>query len=225
MKLARKILVNRSLSEILRRKCLPKKVADAFEVTAEDAADNAVGYAVETWLREAGYLLNSGAGPDIPELEVEIKTRKVQSHAPWTIGAVAIDDLTNINPRYLPILSKLRIQMHVLWCADTEKILDVEILNFADQNVQHRFIEAFEELKCTAIKKLDSRKLVTSPAFEIISAPKWKLPKSIKCSGVGYLELKSGNTYQFRIRPKDMDSIKTMVKTKSTKHLLENYND
>ena len=45
-----------------------------------------VGHWVEEQLRENGYNINTGTGPDLLEYGVEVKSRKIESSSPHTVG-------------------------------------------------------------------------------------------------------------------------------------------
>jgi hypothetical protein len=105
--------------------------------------DGHAGREVEKILEGMGVPINRGAGPDILQFGLEIKTRKLSATSAQTITAMHPDNIINTSYFDSPVYEKIRQQLRV-YTNDSNVIVKAEVFNFDQPQIQELLEEAYE---------------------------------------------------------------------------------
>lgn len=105
--------------------------------------DGHAGREVERILEEMGVPINRGAGPDILQFGLEIKTRKLSATSAQTVTAMHPDDIINTPYFESPVYQKIRQQLRI-YTDDNNVIVKAEVFNFDQSQIQELLEEAYE---------------------------------------------------------------------------------
>jgi hypothetical protein len=152
-------------------------------------ANGNVGRLIEFKLKQAGYNVNSRQGLDLPDENLEIKSRKEESTSAHTIGEMLIENIISTPWDQTLLKEKCQRQYRVSYSDDYSVIKEAEIYDFTTEYLQDKFREAYEE----------GRKLIS----------KGKRSGYIRGSRWGYFEMHRENSYQFRIPHSAMKDVIT----------------
>jgi len=115
--------------------------------------DGDIGRLIEKYLKEEGWPVQSGAGPDILIYGIEIKSRRIDATSNQTVGRMDIDDIITTDYDNSPIKAKIQYQIRVYH--DGEKIVDVQYYDFTDPFIQDNLKEAYETARDKLVKGWD----------------------------------------------------------------------
>lgn len=155
-------------------------------------SDGDIGRLIEKYLKDEGWPVQSGAGPDILIYGIEIKSRRIDATSNQTVGRMAIDDIITTDYDNSPIKAKIQYQIRVYH--DGEKIVDVQYYDFTDPFIQDNLKEAYEVARDKLVRGWDK---------SWVPGTSW-----------GAFE-EDGNqpgSYQFRINRKSYEKIENMTK-------------
>lgn len=168
---------------------------------AKDCIDGSMGIAVENELRNQGFKISSGV-IDLPELQLEIKTRKSNSDAPHTVGTMTHADILNTSWKFTTLRQKLQSQFRITIDVKTGKVSEQTVIHFRDDpDIDNELERSYE----TARSMLKIHHVLHN---EIL--------KSYTIRGqdrVGFLEYREGNSYAFRISDSGMKRFINMANT------------
>jgi len=183
----------------IKTKSLKKAISKNTQVPVE--IEN-IGYWAEDYLEENGYNINRGAGVDLPDYNVEIKTRCVNSKSAHTVGRMTTEAIINTPYTQSPVKDKIQQQYRVEY--DNEgTIVSNEIYDFSEDWIQDLIKQSYE-----------------AGRQEIAQGMAGK--NNTKTHGVGVFQRdKNKEQWQFRITKTGMEKIKSMSKQKSFKKLFE----
>jgi len=169
--------------------------------SAKYCNDGRMGIAIENELRNQGYKVTSGV-IDMPDLQLEIKTRKSSSGAPHTVGTMTHDDILNTCWKNTSFRQKLQSQLRITIDDKTGKVSDQSVIHFHDDpDIDHELERSYE----VARAKLKEHHALYNDIL-----------KSYNIKGEGrmaFLEYKEGNSYAFRISHLGMKRFINMANT------------
>jgi hypothetical protein len=154
-----------------------------------------VGKFYENHLANRGFYMNTGQGVDIPDLNIENKTRNRASKASHTIGTMTYDNIINTPYEQSTICQKLQQQNRVEYDNTFNVVTDESVYDFRDSEIQKRLKDSYEN------------------ARSILRNQGASGPGTIVGGQYGVFEWKSGNTYAYRIPDSGMKKMKVMAKS------------
>ena len=161
-----------------------------------------VGYWVEDCLEENGYNINRAAGVDLPDYNVEVKTRCVDSNSAHTVGRMTTENIINTPYTQSPVKDKIQQQYRVEYDS-WGRLVSNEIYDFSEDWIQDMIEQSYE-----------------SGRQEISQGMAGK--NNTKTYGIGIFQRdKDKEQWQYRITEAGMKKIKNMSKQKSFKKLFE----
>lgn len=152
-----------------------------------------VGRLVEAMMSGIGYKLNNGAGPDIPKIKTDIKTRTVDSTSPYSIGSATIEAIKN--ERYEDSTICEKFQYHYRVRHDNKKIISAELYDFTNDFIQEKVKHAYETGRASIKKGCTDSYICGKDAW-------------------GYFEKKDSNSYIFRVPSAKMEVLEHMSTSK-----------
>ena len=166
-----------------------------------------IGRWAETVMENNGHNMEHGAGCDMPDYGVEMKTRKVESNSPHTVGTMRFDDIINSPYDQSLIFEKFQRQYRIHYSDEGQVVLSSEVYDLTEEFIQSKIREAYEEGR----KKIIQNEL---NGFH---------PPYVKGTEWGHFEVaESYSSYRFRIPNAAMKKIETAVKNAKTfKNLFE----
>jgi hypothetical protein len=164
-----------------------------------------VGHWAEHELKCKGYNVSNAKGVDLPEENVEIKTRKYGSNSAHTIGNITIDGIKTQSWDDSHLKEKCQSQYRIEYNDVDSVITESKIYDFTDPYIQEKFKEAYE-----AGQKL----IIGGNDGLYVRGSKW-----------GYFERKTDNSYEFRIPNAAMKKFKTASSNSKTFNTLFDYVD
>ena len=102
----------------------------------------AAGRDVENKLREQGFPISNAPGPDIPEIEMEVKSRDLDATSAQTIGRMTREDITSTPYRESVIHKKLQQQYRVK--TKDQVIVSAEVYDFSAAYIQEKIENCYE---------------------------------------------------------------------------------
>lgn len=150
------------------------------------------GEFVEGVLKEEGYVLQDGQGPDIPGLGVEVKSRCNTATSPNTVGKMSVADIINTPYRESPIFKKIQLQFRVVYDKYTREVLNPKIVDFTDKHIQEIIEDAYET------GRQQFKEGLRGPYIKGTQWGHWELDKQTQ------------NSYSFRIPDKRMKDLVSM---------------
>jgi hypothetical protein len=146
-----------------------------------------VGRFVESKLEQVGHNINKGKGIDLPEEELEVKSRKKKSKSAHTIGSMTIDQIKSTEWDNTDLKQKCQRQFRVSYDDIESVISEAKIYDLTDPYIQKKLKEGYETGR---------KMIIEGNKNDYIKGSKW-----------GYFERKTDNSYQFRIPDSSMKSI------------------
>lgn len=161
-----------------------------------------IGRWVEDKLEENGYSINRGKGIDLENLDIEVKTRKIDSTSGHTVGAMLPQDIINTDWHQSNIRNKIQKQYRVKHkenpLTGDNVVVSAQVYDFTDEEIQTKLKEAWDHCRGVLAQGCTDN--------YIRGVDKW-----------AYLELQENGYYQFRITPGIMKKMESIVNTNRTK--------
>ena len=186
-----------------------------------DDNSGAIGLYLEQILIDLGYAINQSTGPDLPTINLEIKSRAIEATSAHTIGSMNIDDIIRTPYYQSNICDKFQFQFRVLYSRTFCEFTDAKVYNFTANYIQTIIEESYES----------SRKLLTVQYHDYLNNADSKLSpyaRGLKLNGdlyAGYFENTNklqNKTYDFRLKDSDMKRLENMARSaKLVKNLFE----
>lgn len=174
---------------------------DLYFPDAKDCNDGSIGRAIEQELIKQGFNVSNGV-IDLPDYNLEVKTRKSSSKSAHTVGTMTHDDILNTPWEETTFKQKLQNQLRVTIDVDSGKVSSQDVIHLEDdEDIQKELKAAYE----SAQKKLLDHYTQTGEILEE-SYIKGK-------DGEAFFEYKEGNSYAFRITDSGMKRYVNMAKT------------
>jgi hypothetical protein len=148
-----------------------------------------VGRFIEKGLAKNGHNVNTGKGIDLPEENLEVKSRKTESTSAHTIGSITREHIKTTPWHDTDLKAKCQRQYRVSYSDNESVIKEAKIYDLTDPYIQEKFEEGYE-----AGRKL----IIEGNEGDYIRGSKW-----------GYFEKQTDNSYQYRIPHSSMKTILT----------------
>lgn len=156
-----------------------------------------IGYWIQEQLEDRGYKINTGVGPDLLEYGVEVKSRKIESSSPHTVGSMRIEDIIITPYDQSTIKDKFQTQYRVKYSDEGQVVTEESIYDLSNDYIQNRVREAYE----TGRKKISQNEI------------NGYHPPYVKGTEWGNFEITdSCGSYRFRIPDHSMRKIEKISK-------------
>jgi hypothetical protein len=158
----------------------------------------AAGRDVQDKLLEQGYPISNAPGPDIPEIEVEVKSRDLDATSAHTVGSMTPEDIKSTPYRKSVVHDKLQRQYRVK--TKDQVIVSAEVYNFSISHIQEKIEKCYEAAR---------QKIILGDKSDYISGGFY-----------GFFERQANGSrsYQFRFTDGAMKKLESM--SRSTFHKL-----
>lgn len=186
------------MAQIDKRIKVKKLKTDSDQLTLPEQRkgnEGNVGKFYENHLANKGFSMNAGQGVDIPDLNIEAKTRNRASKASHTVGTMTYDNIINTPYEKSTMCQKLQQQNRMEYDNTFNVVTNESVYNFTDPAIQKNLKDSYENARSILIQQ---------------GAP---MPGTIVGGQYGVFEWKSGNTYAHRIPHSGMKKIKVMAKS------------
>lgn len=150
----------------------------------------AIGQWMQRQMSNNGYNINTGAGVDLPDFDLEMKTRNINSTSAHTIGSMTVNDIISTSYKDTLICKKSQRQYRVKYDDNTSTVVDEKVYDFSDPYIQDRIEESYN---------IARNKIINGDRGDYI-----------KGGDYGYFEKQTDNSYQYRVSNKAMKNIETM---------------
>jgi hypothetical protein len=159
-----------------------------------------VGHLVEDTMIEQGYKMSTHSGIDIPDLDIEVKSKGTESTSAYSMGSVHIDSIKKYDYNNSPIKEKCQTIFKVEHSQIFREVTDARVLDFTKPHIQEKFRDAFDTAR---------DKMIAGDNSNYIKG---------HTNAWGYLErkIKNGkptNNWAFRITVKHMKSLEGMARS------------
>lgn len=156
-----------------------------------------VGRWVESKMKEQGWEVVDGAGVDLPQYGVEIKSRKIESNSHHTVGTMTIDSIIVTSYEQSIIKEKFQQQYRVHYSDDQQIVVSEGLIDLSDEYIQSKICDAYETGRKQIIK----------------NAQQGYHPTYVKGTEWGHFEKsQSKNSYRFRIPNHSMKKLEQVSK-------------
>jgi hypothetical protein len=122
---------------------IKKGIAVGTEIPERQRYGN-VGQWAQDQLIENGYNINTGVGPDLAEMGVEVKTRKIESSSPHTVGSMRIQDIILTPYDQSNICDKFQKQYRVHYSDEGQVVTEERLYDLTDEYIQSKIRAAYE---------------------------------------------------------------------------------
>lgn len=174
--------------------------SDLYFPDAKSCNDGSMGRAIEQSLVKQGFNVSNGV-IDLPDYQLEVKTRKSSSKSPHTVGTMTHDDILNTPWEQTSFKQKLQNQFRVTINVDSGLVSNQDVIHLEDdEDIQKELRASYE----SAQKKLLDYYTKTG---EILQESYIKGE-----DGEAFLEYKEGSSYAFRITDSGMKRYINMSK-------------
>jgi hypothetical protein len=169
----------------LKVKLVGEKVPERF--------NGAAGRDVENKLRQQGIPISRDSGPDIPSVNLEVKTRDLDATSAQSVGSMTPEDIVITPYRQSVIFKKLQQQYRVK--TKDQIIVSAEVYDFSSPNIQEKIEESYEAAR---------QKIIAGNNSDYVSGGKY-----------GYFErtVSDSRSYEFRFANGAMKKIENMAKS------------
>ena len=158
-----------------------------------------IGKMVERIMAANDYEMSGGIGPDIPKLNIEVKTKGNQSGSAYKVGTMTLDDIKQYTYDESPLKDKMQILFIVSHCQINMTITEARVYHFYKEPIQEKLREAYNS----------ARDLIL--AGDISSYIKGK--DAWGNDAWAYFDWQDSNSWQFRIPVNHMKSLKAMARS------------
>lgn len=165
-----------------------KKIKKDFTGTLLSKDHSRRGREFEQVLAQSGFRINTGCGVDLPDLDVEVKTKDVNSTSANTVGTMTYEDICNKSYEESGIFEKIQRQFRVE--TNNGTIVNQAIFDFSKPFIQDVIKDAYESAR---------EKMIAGDKSSYISG-----------SAYGYFEQKTENSWAFRISVPAMKKLEKM---------------
>lgn len=175
-----------------------KKGVNAGDLVPQSQLNGNNGRYFEKLLANNGHFISNGKGVDMPDQNVEIKTRKSNSTSYHTVGSITLEDIINLPYNQTHLFKKLQSQYRVKYNDEFLVVTDASIYDFSDLVIQDKIEKAYEICR---------KKVIAGNISDWISG-----------SPFGNLEKQNANSWKFRISSNGMKILENMAKSTFNKH-------
>ena len=158
-----------------------------------------VGILVEDTMIDQGYKMSTHSGIDIPDLEIEVKSKGKESTSAYSMGSLHIDTIKEYEYDKSPIKEKCQTIFKVEHSQTFREVTDARVLDFTKPYIQEKFKDAFNTARAKILAGNESNYIKGH-------SKAW-----------GYFErkIKNGkptNNWAFRITVKNMKTLEGMAR-------------
>jgi hypothetical protein len=152
-----------------------------------------VGQWVDAEMMRKGHAIDHKGRVDMPEYNIDNKTRKKGSNANHTVGSMTIPDLID-TPRWEDsgFYPKVQNQNQITWDPVFKEVVDVKIVDMAIPDIQNRLKAAYENLRAQVVEGNRSKTITSSCGWAVLDG------------------FNHHNSYRFRITNTAMKQILTI---------------
>ena len=154
-----------------------------------------VGRWAEKVLSNNGYILDNGKCVDIPGLNTEVKTRKIESNSAHTIATMSIDSVKTTDYFDSIVYKKFQQQYRIYYSDDQSVVIGDRVVDFSDPYIQSKISEGY------AIIQKDIK---NGCGNRYIASNGWLVAELTK----------SGGSYQFRVPNSAMKKFESIATNK-----------
>ena len=86
------------------------KVGESIPIQDKSGNPGNIGNWIEKTLIERGHILQNGKGPDMAEINVEVKTRNVEATSAHSVGSMAYYDIVKTSYKHSTVHDKFQYQ-------------------------------------------------------------------------------------------------------------------
>lgn len=151
-----------------------------------------VGRWAEQVLTNNGYILDNSKGVDIPGLNTEVKTRKIESNSAHTIGTMSIESVKTTDYFDSIVCEKFQQQYRIYYSDDRSVVIGDQVVDFSDPHIQSKISEGYT---------LIQEKIKNGCRDRYITSNGWLVAELTK----------SGGSYQFRVPNSAMKKFEIMA--------------
>ena len=172
-------------------------------LTVDSGNHGAIGMQVHEHIAQQGHNMNPSDGCDMPDLKVEVKSRKVGSSSSHTIGTVSIDTVLNKEYEQTVIYEKsqhIYKVIHAPHTLTTNVVQETRLWDFSVPDCQEKLKEAYNIIR-QKVQVGCRDKRITGTQF-------------------GNLELQSSGSYQFRLTDSAMKALEAISLQQKAYHTL-----
>jgi hypothetical protein len=150
----------------------------------------AAGRDIENKLRQQGIPLSNLPGPDIPSLNLEVKSRDLDATSAQTVGSMTPEDIVVTPYRKSVIFHKLQQQYRVK--TKDQVIVSAGVYDFSSPYIQEKIEQSYEAAR---------QKIIAGDAHDYVSGGKY-----------GFFErtVDGSRSYQFRFTDGAMNKLESM---------------
>lgn len=174
-----------------------------------------IGRWIEDELQRRGYRVNRGYGPDLKDMDVEIKTRLDSSTSGHTVGSMLGIDIVNTPWEQSNVRNKIQRQYRVYYNDENVVTDRTGIYDFTDPFIQELLRESYEY----------GRSVLSKYVYEFDHGPDIEATAPLYIRGdkcIAYFEHQSETgQFQFRVTDYGMRKIETMTRQFSFNKLFE----
>lgn len=155
-----------------------------------------IGRWAEDSLSANGYNV-SPMGIDLPDYNIEVKTRNVKSRSYHTVASMTVEEIITNDYQNSRVAERSKSQYRVEYDDDTSIVTDERVWDFTDPLIQSQLEEAYNVCR---------DKIINGDRSSYIAGNSW-----------GHIEATdSGSSYRYRISHSAMKKMKTIVNTRDT---------
>lgn len=145
-------------------KIIPKNttIPDAFIIKDKRKDPKLDNTAVAHWMEDivenaclkSGILYNRGKGPDIQSeyIDIEFKTRMIESNSYHTIGSTSFEDIITNYWEDSALRRKVQLQFRVDYSQNFLKTVESRIYDFTNESIQKTIGTAYQEARFKLVK-------------------------------------------------------------------------
>jgi hypothetical protein len=160
--------------------------------------NGAAGRYIEKELGEQGYPMSNGAGPDIPEIEIEVKSRDLDATSAQSVSRMTPEDIIATPYQKSGVYDKVQRQYRVK--TRDRVIVSAEVYDFSAKYIQEKIEQCYEAAR---------QKIINGDKSDYISGGHY---------GFFERQVNGPRSYQFRFTDGAMKKLETMAR--STFHKL-----
>jgi len=122
-----------------------------------------IGQWVDAEMMRKGHTIDPKGRVDLPEYNIDNKTRKKGSKADHTVGSMTIPDIIDTpNFEDSGFYPKVQNQNQITWDPIFKEVVDVKIVDMAIPDIQNRLKAAYENLRAQVIEGNRAKTITSS---------------------------------------------------------------
>lgn len=106
-----------------------------------------IGVLIEDTLEDLNYQMSRCSGVDIPGLDIEVKSKGIESKSPYSFGSLNYDSIKELDYDASPIKEKCQTIFNVEHSQTFLTVSDVRVLDFSKECIQEKFRDAYNSAR------------------------------------------------------------------------------